>query len=94
MVLSSERVVIPQESQATVQNNFHRGHPGTNKIEVLARSYVYRPLRESQISQFSKSHGLLNCPSYLCSRQRPTEPWSIIKRALHPPKYNVVMTLP
>jgi transposase InsO family protein len=76
------RVIIPTSLQKAVKKELHEGHPGSNRMKSLARSYVWWPGMNQELESVSKS-----CPD--CCRQRgdpnkaqlhpwefPTTPWS------------------
>ncbi|XP_061504929.1 uncharacterized protein K02A2.6-like [Anopheles gambiae] len=50
-ILFGERVVIPNILQQRCLRQFHRGHPGIQRMKSLARSYVYWPSIDSNISE-------------------------------------------
>lgn len=49
--LYNERVVIPKTLQKRILKDFHRGHPGKNRMKSLMRSYVYWKNMNQDISQ-------------------------------------------
>ena len=50
VLLYSERVVIPKKLQNRILRDFHKGHPGINRMKSLMRSYVYWPKIDSDIT--------------------------------------------
>lgn len=50
-ILFGERVVVPRSLQQRCLRQFHRGHPGIQRMKSLARSYVYWPSIDHEISQ-------------------------------------------
>ena len=44
-----ERIVIPSTFQKRILKDFHAGHPGSNRMEILMRSFVYWPNMDKDI---------------------------------------------
>ena len=73
ILLYSERVVIPKTLQKRILHDFHTGHPGSNRMKSLMRSYVFWASMDSDISDMvSKCKGCI-----LAAKSPPTsqEPW-------------------
>ena len=54
VLLFSERVTSPKTLQKILKD-FHMGHPGTNRMKSLMRSYVYSPSMDQDITNMVKT---------------------------------------
>ncbi|XP_053967934.1 uncharacterized protein K02A2.6-like [Anastrepha ludens] len=50
-----ERIVIPKKLQPRILRQLHRGHPGRERMKLLARSYVYWPGVDEDIVSYSRN---------------------------------------
>ncbi|XP_054746090.1 uncharacterized protein K02A2.6-like [Anastrepha obliqua] len=50
-----ERIVIPKKLQPRILRQLHRGHPGRERMKLLARSYVYWPGMDEDIVSYSRN---------------------------------------
>ena len=72
-------MVVPPQGR---QNELHETHPGTNRMKVLARSYILWPQMDSEIEKCVKSCSVCQevrvspSPVPLHPWQWPNEPWS------------------
>lgn len=79
-----ERIIIPFVLQKKMLSQLHSGHPGIVKMKALARSYVYWPNIDADITQYVR--GCANCAiaakaplkTTLSSWPIPSKPWSRI----------------
>ena len=55
VLLYSERVSIPKTLQKRALKDFHMGHPGTNRMKSLMRSFVYWPSVDQDITNMVKT---------------------------------------
>ncbi|CAH8535475.1 unnamed protein product [Dicrocoelium dendriticum] len=80
-LLLAERIIIPKELRQRVLQQFHRAHPGINRMKSIARSFVYWPNIDSELEQLVKS-----CPRCALASKAPrkadlaswplaTKPW-------------------
>ena len=53
-LLFGDRVVIPTSLRSKVIRQFHSGHPGTNRMKSIARSYAYWPNMDRDIETYVK----------------------------------------
>lgn len=67
-LLRGSRVVIPLKGHAQILQILHEGHPGTNRMKNLARSYVWWPKIDSDIES-----EIQNCGSCQLNRKPPAE---------------------
>ncbi|XP_052895692.1 uncharacterized protein K02A2.6-like [Anopheles moucheti] len=49
-ILFGERVVVPAALQKRCLNQLHRGHPGIQRMKAIARSFVYWPSLDNDIT--------------------------------------------
>ena len=74
VLVSDDRVVIPQSFRSAVLKKLHLAHPGIRRMMQLARRYFYWPAMHNDIENFVK-----NC--YHCSQvlaaplKEPLHPW-------------------
>ena len=73
-ILRENRVVIPPEGRSAVLELLHKGHPGNNRMKVLARSFVWWPGIDRDIEERINS-----CELCQLSRHNPSlvplHPW-------------------
>jgi len=77
----NDRVIVPSCFRSQVLKQIHKGHPGIERMKILARSYVYWPKIDEDIEQFVKR--CKNCALTakapvkvpLHSWSQPTAPW-------------------
>ena len=50
-----EKVTIPKTLQKRISKDFHMGHPGTNRMKSLMRSFVYWPSVDQYITNMAKT---------------------------------------
>ena len=55
VLLYSERVTILKTLQIRILKDFHMGHPGTNRMKSLMRSFVYWPSMDQDITNMVKT---------------------------------------
>ena len=55
VLLYSERVAIPKTLQKRISKDFHMGHPGTNRMKSLMRTFVYWPSMDQDITNMVKT---------------------------------------
>ncbi|XP_062700352.1 uncharacterized protein K02A2.6-like [Aedes albopictus] len=80
-IMFAERLVIPSLLRKRCLEQFHRGHPGMQRMKALARSYVYWPSLDADIVNFVKA--CQQCASVARSPPhsppvpwpKPTAPW-------------------
>ena len=85
VLLYSERITIPKTLQKRILKNFHMGHPGTNRMKSLMRSFVYWPSMDQDITNMVKT-----CKCCVLAAKAPPitykpwpkseQPWSRIHR--------------
>ncbi|XP_055590830.1 uncharacterized protein K02A2.6-like [Uranotaenia lowii] len=51
-ILFGERLAIPVPFRKRCLDQLHRGHPGTQRMKAIARSYVYWPNVDNEISSY------------------------------------------
>ncbi|XP_062700183.1 uncharacterized protein K02A2.6-like [Aedes albopictus] len=73
-IMFGDRLVIPAVYRKRCLNQLHKGHPGVQRMKAIARSYVYWPGLDEEISSFVKA--CQHCASAARSppKARP-EPW-------------------
>ncbi|XP_055591110.1 uncharacterized protein K02A2.6-like [Uranotaenia lowii] len=54
-ILFGERLAIPAPFRKRCLDQLHRGHPGTQRMKAIARSYVYWPNVDNEISSYVKA---------------------------------------
>ncbi|XP_055543004.1 uncharacterized protein K02A2.6-like [Wyeomyia smithii] len=54
-ILFAERLVIPSLHRKRCLEQLHRGHPGIQRMKAIARSYVYWPCMDTDITSFVES---------------------------------------
>ena len=67
-ILFQNRVVIPQTLQQLVLNQMHEGHPGITAMKSQARSLIWYPNMDRDITELVKA-----CPSCQSIRSRPPQ---------------------
>ena len=72
-ILWGSRVVIPPQGRSVVLKQLHNTHPGINRMKGLARSYVWWPGLDADITELVK-----RCD--VCQSHRPNPP----RAMLHP----------
>ncbi|XP_018402050.1 PREDICTED: uncharacterized protein K02A2.6-like [Cyphomyrmex costatus] len=80
-LLFNDRVVIPQQFHQQILKQLHKGHPGMERMKIIARSYVYWPRIDQQIEEFVRN--CRNCALAakspikvpLSSWSLPEKPW-------------------
>ncbi|XP_017471605.1 PREDICTED: uncharacterized protein K02A2.6-like [Rhagoletis zephyria] len=50
-----ERIVIPEKLQTQILRQLHRGHPGKERMKLLARCYVYWPGIDEAIATYTRN---------------------------------------
>ena len=55
VLVYSERVTIPKTLQKRILKDFHVGHPGTNRLKSLMRSFFYRLSMDQDITNMVKT---------------------------------------
>ena len=74
-VLWGSRVVVPKKGQPKVLHQLHHGHPGMARMKRLARSIVWWPGIDADIT--SKIQGCRQCQEKQKSPPKsPLQPWS------------------
>ncbi|XP_019859677.1 PREDICTED: uncharacterized protein K02A2.6-like [Amphimedon queenslandica] len=81
-VLWGSRVVIPPQGRSIVLKQLHNTHPGTNRMKGLARSYVWWPGLDRDITELVKHCSI--CQAHRSSPPRavlhpwewPNRPWA------------------
>lgn len=80
ILLFSDRIIVPKTLQNQVLSELHNGHPGITRMKRIARSYVYWPGIDNDITSVVQ-----NCQSCLKTSRNPvkipTQPWP---KAQHP----------
>ena len=71
-VLWGSRVVVPKKGQPKVLDRLHQGHPGMARMKSLARSIVWWPGIDADIT--SKIQGCRQCQEK--QKSPPEQPWS------------------
>lgn len=75
-LMFGERIVIPQVYQAKVLHQLHKAHQGMERMKSIARSYVYWPGIDDQITELVKQCN--QCASVAKSPTKvPLESWSV-----------------
>ena len=73
-VLWGSRVVVPQSLQSQVLEELYEGHPGTSRMKSLARSYIWWPHLDQDITQ--KVASCVACQSVQnLPPKAPLHPW-------------------
>ncbi|XP_062698942.1 uncharacterized protein K02A2.6-like [Aedes albopictus] len=80
-LMFAERLVIPSLHRKRCLEQFHRGHPGMQRMKALARSYAYWPSMDTDITDFVRA--CQQCASVARSPPhsppmpwpKPTAPW-------------------
>ncbi|XP_062699472.1 uncharacterized protein K02A2.6-like [Aedes albopictus] len=80
-LMFAKRLVIPSLHRKRCLEQFHRGHPGMQRMEALARSYAYCPSMDTDIIDFVRA--CQQCASAARSPPhslpvpwpKPTAPW-------------------
>ncbi|XP_038116866.1 uncharacterized protein K02A2.6-like [Culex quinquefasciatus] len=81
VLMYSDRIVIPKKLQKKVLEQLHRGHPGIDRMRSLARTLVYWPNIDDQISalvracQECASVAKADTKTKLQSWPTPEKPW-------------------
>ena len=73
VLLYSERVTIPKTLQKRILKDFHMGHPSTNRMKSLMRSFVYWPSMDQDITNMVET-----CKGYDLAAKPPLithKPW-------------------
>ena len=73
VLLYSERVTIPRTLQKRILKDLHMGHPGTNRMKSLMRSFIYWPSMDQDITNMVKT-----CKSCALAAKAPPithKPW-------------------
>ncbi|XP_062703115.1 uncharacterized protein K02A2.6-like [Aedes albopictus] len=73
-IIFGERLVIPKQLRKRCLEQLHQGHPGIQRTKAIARSYVYWPSIDSEITDFVKA-----CPHCALVAKSPAHaapvPW-------------------
>lgn len=67
-VLFENRIVIPLRLQMSLLKQFHRGHPGIQRMKSLARLHAYWPLMDAQIEECVR-----NCDKCAAAAKQPVK---------------------
>lgn len=81
-IMFLDRIVIPQSLQSSVLKQMHAGHPGMQRMKMIARSFVYWPNIDTDIENYIRKCG--NCAvaakapvkTTLSSWPIPSQPWT------------------
>ncbi|XP_055590038.1 uncharacterized protein K02A2.6-like [Uranotaenia lowii] len=73
-IMMSNRLVIPEFYQQRILKQLHRGHPGMERMKVLARSHFWWPKIDDDISTFVRKSEM--CAVHAKSPPKtPPQPW-------------------
>ena len=70
----NHRIVIPQSLRRAVLQQFHLGHPGTDRMKSIARSHVYWPGLDTDIENYVKQCSRCQQAAKHPPKQQPV-PW-------------------
>ncbi|XP_062709570.1 uncharacterized protein K02A2.6-like [Aedes albopictus] len=51
-IMFGDRIVVPLKFRRRIVRQLHRGHPGMDRMKSLARSYIYWPNVDDDVTQF------------------------------------------
>ena len=74
LVMKGERVIIPNSCRESIMADLHKSHDGINKSLNLARTYIYWPGMEADVTDYVK-----RCLTFIDNTRLPVE-------TLHPHK--------
>jgi len=83
-VLWASRVIVPPQGRQAILKELHDTHPGTSKMKALARSYIWWPGMDAQITDLVKSCAVCQesrpspAAAPLHPWEWPSQPWSRI----------------
>ncbi|XP_055615351.1 uncharacterized protein K02A2.6-like [Toxorhynchites rutilus septentrionalis] len=83
-IMFSDRLVIPALYRKRCLNQLHKGHPGVQRMKAIARSFVYWPCMDDEITSYVRACN--SCASVARSPPKatpvpwpkPTVPWQRI----------------